>query len=145
MKNRRSNANNTNSTLERFLTEINRILAERDAARLLDYLVIEPPYPASYTEMIAELRRDFPSRSADGDNTINNTGGQRRSGDAGLESLCERKLRDVLSSDAAATTTITSGGSTGTGMGWSAFGKFMVQYFVFLREVDVRGRNLLET
>ena len=127
MKNPPSNTNRT-STIDRFLTEINRILVERDANRLLDYLVIEPPYPASYTEMIAELRRDFPR--------FGNMA--QRYGDAELESLCERKLRDVLNSDAG-----TSGGNTG--MGWSAFGKFLVQYFVFLREVDVRGRHLLET
>ena len=126
MKNPPSSANGT-STIDRFLTEINRILVERDATRLLDYLVIEPPYSASYTEMIAELRRDFPR--------FGNMG--QRYGDAELESLCERKLRDVLSSDA------TSSGNAG--MGWSAFGKFLVQYFVFLREVDVRGRHLLET
>ena len=119
---------NSSSTLDRFLVEINNILLERDGTRLLDYLVIEPPYSALYMQMIAELRRDYPR--------FGNTG-QKLHGDADLENLCERKLRDVLSSDA------TADGSTG--MGWSAFGKFLIQYFVFLREVDVGGGHLLET
>ena len=120
---------NRSSTLGRFLAEINRILNERDAARLMDYLVIEPPYSASYTEMITELRREYPRHGNAG----------HRNGDSELERLCERELRDVLSSDS------TVGSSSGGGMGWSAFGKFLVQYFVFLREVDVRGGHLLET
>ena len=126
MKTPSSNGENS-STLDRFLAEINQILLERDGTRLLDYLVIEPPYSALYMQMIAELRRDYPR--------FGNRG--QRNGDAELESLCERKLRDVLSGNTAA------GGNTG--MGWSAFGKFLVQYFVFLREVDVGGGHLLET
>lgn len=115
------------STLDRFLAEINHILLERDGARLLDYLVIEPPYSALYMQMITELRQDYPRFGKKG----------QKYGDAELESLCERKLRNVLSNDA------TAGGNPG--MGWSAFGKFLVQYFIFLREVDMGGGNLLET
>jgi len=53
----------TSPTLDQFLAEISRILHERNALQLQDYLVIEPPYRDLYNAMITEIRHVFPKGS----------------------------------------------------------------------------------
>jgi hypothetical protein len=103
-------------TLDQFLSEINRITLSKDSAQLSQYLVIEPPYAASYNTIINELRTSYPKGS---------------DSDAALE----KKIVKVVK--------VIDGGDDVEVASWSAFSRFMVLYFGFLRDVDVG--NLLET
>ncbi|KAH0285751.1 hypothetical protein KCU62_g7278, partial [Aureobasidium sp. EXF-3399] len=103
-------------TLDQFLTEINRITLSKDSAQLSQYLVIEPPYAPSYTTIINELRATYPK------------GGDS---DAALEKKIVKAVKVI------------DGGDDVEVASWSAFSRFMVLYFGFLRDVDVG--NLLET
>jgi hypothetical protein len=103
-------------TLDQFLSEINRITLSKDSAQLSQYLVIEPPYAASYNTIINELRTSYP-KGPDSDAAL------------------EKKIVKVVK--------IIDGGDDVEVASWSAFSRFMVLYFGFLRDVDVG--NLLET
>ena len=101
------------STLDKFLSEISNLLRSKNGLKLRDYLVIEPPFAQIYNQLITEIRSTYPKGQEDG-----------------LETKCSNALpeaRDGVDGSAS----------------WTAFIKFMVQYFNFLREVDVS--NLLET
>ena len=108
------------TTLDRLLSEISSIIRARDALKLRSYLVIEPPYAPIYDALITELRTTFPRAP----------GGGRDAGANALEALCGAGLPEARE------------GLDGS-PSWTAFVKFIVQYFTFLRDVDVR--NLLET
>ncbi|KAI4736690.1 hypothetical protein E4T50_12834 [Aureobasidium sp. EXF-12298] len=103
-------------TLDQFLSEINRITLSKGSAQLSQYLVIEPPYAPSYTTIINELRTSYP-KGADSDTAL------------------EKKIVKAVK--------VIDGGDDVEVASWSAFSRFMVLYFGFLRDVDVR--NLLET
>lgn len=47
-------------TIDRFLGEIARIVKEKDGAGLQQYLVIEPPLPPLYGQIVMELKQTFP-------------------------------------------------------------------------------------
>lgn len=104
-------------TLERFLSEVSSILRQRDATKLREYLVIEPPYAQIYETLCAEVRSTY--------NANDGTAAQR------LETACSDKLNSVL---------VDPEGYSPT---WTAFVKFIAQYFFFLRDVDIS--NLLAT
>ncbi len=50
-------------TIEKFLREIVRIIQERNGAQLQDLLIIEPPLPPLYTQIVHELRGAYPPAS----------------------------------------------------------------------------------
>ena len=52
-------------TATSFISEISSLLASRDSQKLAQYLVVEPPYSASYETIIQELRRAHPKGSPD--------------------------------------------------------------------------------
>ncbi|TID22427.1 Endothelin-converting enzyme 1 [Venturia nashicola] len=81
--------------------------------RLAEWLIIEPPFPPQYSELIAELKSSFP-----------------KGNEEELDKLCTRLLPEAREG--------IGGNST-----WIPFIKFMVQYFIFLRDVD--PSNLLKT
>jgi nuclear mRNA export protein PCID2/THP1 len=101
-------------TLVQFLGEISKILRQQNAAQLQDYLVIEPPYGDLYNVMITELRNVFP-KDADQEDV--------------LEEICSGALPEAREGIDGAT--------------WTAFIKFIVQYFIFIRDVNIE--NLLDT
>lgn len=47
-------------TLDKFLSEISRLIRDRNAAELQNYLALEPPYGQLYEVMISEIRRSYP-------------------------------------------------------------------------------------
>lgn len=100
-------------TLNTFLSEVSRIIRERNAAQLEDFLRIEPPFSQHYQTLIQEIRQAYP-----------------RGNEEALEKKCETAIPEA------------AGGDLGVAS-WTAFIKFMVQYFGFLRDVDIG--NLLET
>lgn len=102
----------TTPTLDQFLGEINRITTLKNSAQLSQYLIIEPPYAASYNTIISEVRRQYPK---------------------GSEDALERKIVGAVG-------IIEGDDETAS---WTAFARFLVLYFGFLRDVDVG--NLLET
>ena len=101
------------ATLDQFLVEISDILKSNDSARLQDFLVIEPPFSPLYQSMIRELAGNYPKGS-----------------DAALEPRC-------------ASTVSTAYNAKGEDASFSALVNFLLQYFVFIRDVDVE--NLLDT
>jgi hypothetical protein len=103
-------------TLDQFLSEINRITLSKDSALLSTYLIIEPPYAPSYNTIINELRATYPKGAAS-------------------DTALEKKIVKVVK--------VIDGGDDVEVASWSAFSRFMVLYFGFLRDVDVG--NLLET
>ncbi|QDS71572.1 hypothetical protein FKW77_005951 [Venturia effusa] len=86
---------------------------EEGPKRLAAWLIIEPPFPQHYSDLIADLRSSFPQ-------------GQEEE----LDKLCTRLLPEAREG--------LGGNST-----WVPFIKFMVQYLIFLRDVD--PSNLLRT
>lgn len=50
-------------TIDKFLGEIIKILLAKDGAQLQDYLLIEPPLPALYNQIVAELKQVYPANS----------------------------------------------------------------------------------
>ena len=104
-------------TVTQFLSEVSTIIRQRNASRLCDYLVIEPPYSTIYETLRAEVRASY--------NAQDGTAAQR------LETACTQKLGNVLADP------------EGNAPTWTAFAKFITQYFIFLRDVDVG--NLLAT
>ena len=47
------------SIIDRFLGEIAGILKSENGTKLREYLIIEPPFPELYTQIIAELRQTY--------------------------------------------------------------------------------------
>ena len=93
-------------TLDRFLSELAKILQVKDAPKLRDYLVIEPEFPPIYNVIVGELRQ------------INALG------ISALDTL-EKKCEKLLPED--------EGDRGGT---WTAFNSFLANYFLFIRDVD---------
>lgn len=100
-------------TVDSFLGGISQLLRQKNADELRNYLVIEPPYADSYNTIVREVRQVY-----------------AKGREEGLDEKCVRLLPEASEG--------IDGGPT-----WTAFVKFMVQYFCFLRDVDVG--NLLET
>ncbi|KAI9833732.1 MAG: hypothetical protein M1819_003465 [Sarea resinae] len=99
-------------TVDKFLTEIARILREKNGVQLQDFLVIEPPFPQLYAVMVSEFHQAFPKGREDA-----------------LQQKCRHALPDLEDRD--------------DGSSWTAFVKFMGQYFSFIR--DVNTEDLVET
>lgn len=47
-------------TIDKFLGEIARILRERNGGQLQDYIVLEPPLPPLYNQIVEELKKTYP-------------------------------------------------------------------------------------
>ena len=99
-------------TIDKFLSELARILRQKNGVQLQDYLILEPPLPPLYNIIVNELRQAFPGGNQDV-----------------LEAKCKAMLPEDEEGD--------EGGS------WTAFISFLVQYFAFLRDVNVD--HLVET
>lgn len=102
----------TTQTLDRFLSEISRLLRQKDGIQLQQYLIIEPPFSQQYQQIIQELRNAFP-----------------KSNEEALEQKCSNALPEAREGEDDAP--------------WTAFLKFVVQYFAFIRDVDTN--SLLDT
>ena len=50
----------TTPTIDKFLEEIARILREQNATQLRDYMVLEPPLPPLYNQIVSELQKSYP-------------------------------------------------------------------------------------
>lgn len=50
----------TTATTDSFLREIARILREQNGAQLQDYMVLEPPLPPLYNQIVSELKQTYP-------------------------------------------------------------------------------------
>lgn len=47
-------------TIDKFLGEIARILREHNGSQLQDYMVLEPPLPRLYNQIVTELKQIYP-------------------------------------------------------------------------------------
>lgn len=47
-------------TVDKFLGEIARILRERNGGQLQNYMVLEPPLPPLYNQIVEELKKTYP-------------------------------------------------------------------------------------
>lgn len=47
-------------TIDKFLREIARIIRKKDGTQLRDYMVLEPPLPPLYVQIVDELKRVYP-------------------------------------------------------------------------------------
>ncbi|KAL9632198.1 MAG: hypothetical protein Q9164_005471 [Protoblastenia rupestris] len=52
-------------TIDKFLGEIARIIQEKNGGQLQDFLIIEPPLPPLYNQIVSELRQAYPPSSQD--------------------------------------------------------------------------------
>ena len=50
-------------TIDKFLGEIIKILLAKNGAQLQQYLLIEPPLPPLYNQIVAELKQAYPQTS----------------------------------------------------------------------------------
>ena len=94
-------------TIDKFLGEIWRIVQEKNGLQLQDFLVVEPPLPPLYNQIVSELKQAYPNPS---------------SHDA-LEKKCKSFIPEYEEGD--------DGGSR------SSFISFIIKYFAFLRDVNV--------
>lgn len=106
-------------TIDKFLTEVARILREKNGVQLQDFVILEPPLPPLYNDIVDELRQSFPATDIQ----------HASDGQDALEAKCEALLPEFAEGD--------EGGS------WTSFVSFIVKYFVFMRDVDVN--HLVET
>ncbi|KAG8528170.1 uncharacterized protein KY384_007087 [Bacidia gigantensis] len=51
-------------TVDKFLGEISHIIQQKNGVQLQDYLVIEPPLPELYKQIVNELRQAYPNTSS---------------------------------------------------------------------------------
>ncbi|SMR56130.1 unnamed protein product [Zymoseptoria tritici ST99CH_3D1] len=101
--------------LGQFLVAINGFIQNHNEDQLAQWMIIEPPFPNEYQQLISEVRQLYPK---------------------GNESALEDKCRQVLSA--------ARDGVDGSGT-WSQFILFMVQYLVYLRDLQPDKDHLLET
>lgn len=47
-------------TIDKFLGEIARIIGKKDGIQLQDYMVLEPPLPPLYNQIVDELKKTYP-------------------------------------------------------------------------------------
>ena len=47
-------------TLDKFLSELVKIIRARDGAQLQDYMILEPPLPPLYNKLVEELKKTYP-------------------------------------------------------------------------------------
>lgn len=50
----------SSSIIDRFLAEIADIVKSENGPKLKEYLILEPPFPELYTQIITELRQTYP-------------------------------------------------------------------------------------
>ena len=50
-------------TLDQFLGEITKILLSKNGAQLQEYLLIEPPLPPLYNQIVGELKQAYPQNA----------------------------------------------------------------------------------
>lgn len=50
-------------TIDKFLSEITRIIQQKDGLQLQDFLIIEPPLPPLYNQIVSEVRQAYPPTS----------------------------------------------------------------------------------
>ena len=96
-------------TVDKFLSEIARILLENNGSQLQDFLIIEPPLPPLYNQIVGELRQAYPNSSSH----------------EALETNCKSFIQEYP-----------EGGEGGSR---SAFILFLTKYFAFIRDVNVEN------
>ena len=96
-------------TVDQFLTDIARIVRERNGLQLQDYLVIEPPLPPLYNQIVSEVKQAYPSASS--------------------HEALEKKVTSFIPE-------YEDGNSNNSR---SSFKVFIVKYFAFLRDVNVEN------
>lgn len=97
-----------------FCHSVNVAIANRDAAEIQSILLLEPPFPPIYDELIAELRNEYPAHD---------DGSQAR-------------LEDVIHS----AVTETGEGEDAEGrpiQSWTSMVGFLVSWLAFIRDVDL--------
>ena len=50
-------------TIDKFLGEIIKILLAKDGSQLQQYLILEPPLPPLYNQIVSELKQVYPTTS----------------------------------------------------------------------------------
>ena len=98
-------------TLDKFLLEVGNILKTKDGDRLQDYLVFEPR-GGTYPPIYTQMISEIRESFPKGTEDA-------------LEEKCNRALPGLLELE--------------DGSSWSAFIRFIAQYFVFLRDLDVQN------
>ncbi|KAF2703156.1 hypothetical protein K504DRAFT_444386 [Pleomassaria siparia CBS 279.74] len=103
-----------------FCTEVNTALRNRDANKLQSILLLEPPFPPVYQQLIDSLKKKFP----------------------GNDSTAEKRLEDVVKR------LVTEAGEGEDDDGrpiasWSPMVTFLVGWMAFIRDINIE--NLLET
>ncbi|KAK8183373.1 hypothetical protein IWZ00DRAFT_459138 [Phyllosticta capitalensis] len=98
-------------TLDKFLLEVGDILKTKDGDRLQDYLVFEPR-GGTYPPIYTQMISEIRESFPKGTEDA-------------LEEKCNRALPGLLELE--------------DGSSWSAFIRFIAQYFVFLRDLDVQN------
>lgn len=96
-------------TVDEFLAGISRIVQGNDGQQLQNYLLIEPPLPPIYDQLISELRHAYPSASSN----------------QALEDKCRSFIPEYDESE--------NGGSR------LSFISLMVKYFAFLRDLNIQN------
>lgn len=98
-------------TVDQFLAEIAAILQAKDGAKLQDYLVFEPT-GGVYPPLYTQMINEI-------------RGAFPKGTEDALEEKCNRALPGLQELD--------------DGSSWSAFVRFIAQYFAFLRDLDVEN------
>lgn len=111
---------NNNSVEIRLCTAVNNAIQARDAVELASIVLLEPPFPPTYQELVQSLQTNYP-RSA-----------------KNSESRLDQLVRKVV------TETAEYQDDQGKPVqGWNAMVTFLVGWMTFLRDMDLA--NLLHT
>ena len=113
-------AQNNNGVEVKLCTAVNNAIRARDAAELATIVLLEPPFPDIYHELIQSLQSNYPQHASNS------------------ESRLDQLVRKVV------TETAEYEDEQGKPVqGWNAMVTFLVGWMTFLRDMDLS--NLLHT
>ena len=103
-----------------FCSEVNTALRNRDAIKLQSIILLEPPFPPIYQQLIDSLKNKFPAHDPNAENRLEDVV-KRLVGEAGESE--DDEGRPVA--------------------GWNQIVSFLVGWMTFIRDINLE--NLLET
>jgi hypothetical protein len=111
---------NQNSVETRLCTAVNDAIKARNALQLASIVLLEPPFPPDYEELIQSLRTNYPSNATNSEDRL------------------DQLVRKIV------TETAEYQDEQGKPVqGWNAMVTFLVGWMTFLRDLDMD--NLLHT
>lgn len=113
-------AQNNNSVEVRLCTAVNDAIKSQNAAQLASIVLLEPPFPPVYEELVQSLQNSYPQNASNSESR--------------LDQLVRRVVTETAEYEDEQGKPV---------QGWNAMVTFLVGWMTFLRDMDLA--NLLHT